>query len=78
VGFNVITITRIRKFESKAMWTSTKDMENANGCDRQGKQETCTYRNDRQRQAGCDMKKSGDRPSYVSSPAMSAIDIYPY
>ena len=62
------------------MWTSTKHIdENARGS-KNNKQETCAYRNDvrHKRQLAGQKQKTADGPSYVSLPAASAMEIYPY
>ena len=62
------------------MWTSAKDREELKSGDNQGQRETCAYRSEirRQRQFNYSSIKSDDGPAYVSSAAMSAMDIYPY
>lgn len=62
------------------MWTSAKDKEEISCGDNQGQRETCAYRSDirRQRQTSYSSKKADDGPAYISSAAMSAVDIYPY
>ena len=62
------------------MWTSTKNKNEIKSSDMKNQWETCAYRRDarRQHQTACKNGKTTDGPAYVSSPAMSAMDIYPY
>ena len=62
------------------MWTSAREIEEMKCGDNQGQRETCAYRSDirRQRQIAHGSKKADEGPAYVSSAAMSAMDIYPY
>ena len=48
--------------------------------DNQSQRETCAYRSDirRQRQIAYGTKKADEGPTYISSAAVSAMDIYPY